>query len=70
MAIREVRIKRGKEKAVSIEVEMSNASGIFQIQELLEKKIRSASQISDHIELYAVMSGREDRILSERLKVM
>lgn len=70
MAIREVRIKKGEEKAVSIEVEMSNASGIFQIQELLEKKIRSASQISDHIELYAVMSGREDRILSERLKVM
>ncbi len=70
MAIREVSVKKGKEKAVSIEVQMSNASGIYQIQELLEKKIRSASQISDHIELYAVMSGREDRILSERLKVM
>jgi metal-dependent HD superfamily phosphatase/phosphodiesterase len=70
MAIREVRIKKGQERAVSIEVVMSNASGIYQIQELLEKKIRSASLITDHIELYAVMSAKEDRILSEKLRVL
>ncbi|NWF97127.1 MAG: HD domain-containing protein [Candidatus Thorarchaeota archaeon] len=70
MAIREVRIGKGKDKAVRIEVEMSNASGIFQIQELLEKKIRNAPKLIDHIELYAIMSGQEDRILSEQLRVL
>ncbi|TFF92004.1 HD domain-containing protein [Candidatus Thorarchaeota archaeon] len=70
MAIRRVSIKRGEEKTVRIEVEMMNASGIFQIQELLEKKIRSAPQLADHIELYAIMSGKEERILSEEIKVL
>jgi len=70
MAIRRVRIIPGSEKTVRIEIEMSNASGIFQIQELLEKKIRNAPQLLNHIELYAVMSGREERILSEELRIL
>lgn len=70
MAIRKVSIKKGENKTVRIEVEMMNASGIFQIQELLEKKIRSAPQMTDHIELYAIMSGKEERILSEEIRVL
>lgn len=70
MAIRRVRIKRGTNKTVRIEIEMSNASGIFQIQELLEKKIRSAPQLLDHIELYIVMSRQEERILSKELQIL
>lgn len=70
MAIERVIIKRGEEKTVRIEVLMNNASGIFQIQELLEQKIKSATQLIDHIELYAVMAGREDRILDEKLRVL
>ncbi len=70
MAIRRVRIKKGVKKSVRIEIEMSNASGIFQIQELLERKIRSAPQLLDHIELYVVMSHEEERILSEELQIL
>ena len=70
MAINKVDIKKGEEKTVRIEISMSNASGIFQIQELLEKKIRNAAQLLDHIELYAIMAGEEDRILGEKLRVL
>jgi len=42
-------------------------SGIFQIQELLEKKIRNAKSLIDHIELYAIMLPKEDTILKEEL---
>ncbi len=70
MAIRRVRIRKGTKKTVRIEIEMSNASGIFQIQELLEKKIRSAPQLLDHIELYVVMSSQEERILTKELQIL
>lgn len=70
MAIEKVRIVKGKTKTVRIEVLMNNASGIFQIQELLEQKIRSAEQLVDHIELYAVMSPTEEKILGEELRVL
>ncbi len=70
MAIEQVRICEGTEKTVRIEVTMSNASGIFQIQELLEKKIRNAPFLTDHIELYAVMSGTSERIIEEELRIL
>lgn len=70
MAIEKVQIRPGTEKTVRIEVSMNNASGIFQIQELLEKKIRNAAALVDHIELYAVMSTKEDKIIEEPLKVL
>ncbi len=70
MAIRDVKIERGKEKTVRIEILMTNASGIFQIQELLEKKIRNAPQVMSHIELYAVMAEEESRILGKTLKIL
>jgi metal-dependent HD superfamily phosphatase/phosphodiesterase len=70
MAIEKVNIRKGEEKTVRIEVIMNNASGIFQIQELLEKKIRSSPALLDHIELYAVMSAKEETILEEELKVL
>ena len=70
MAIENVRIKKGETKTVRIEVTMNNASGIFQIQELLEQKIRNAPLLIDHIELYAVMSTTDERIIEEELRVL
>ncbi len=70
MSIHRVKIKQGEKKTVRIEVIMSNASGIFQIQELLEKKIRSAVQLIDHIELVAIMSEKEDTIIGEQLQIL
>ena len=69
-AIENVRIRKGESKTVRIEVTMNNASGIFQIQELLEEKIRNAKALVDHIELYAIMSPREDVIIKEELRVL
>ncbi|MFW9846336.1 MAG: HD domain-containing protein [Candidatus Thorarchaeota archaeon] len=70
MAIETVHIRKGTEKTVRIEVTMNNASGIFQIQELLEKKIRSSPALMEHIELYAIMSTKEETILEEELRVL
>jgi uncharacterized protein len=69
MAIEKVTIEKGEKKAVRISVFMNNASGIFQIQELLEEKIKS-SQLIDYIELYAVMLQEADRILDEQIRVL
>ncbi|MFX1482461.1 MAG: HD domain-containing protein [Promethearchaeota archaeon] len=70
MAIEQVKIRKGESKTVRIDVIMNNASGIFQIQELLEEKIRNAKLLIDHIELYAIMSPSEDKIIEEELKVL
>jgi len=70
MAIEKVNIRKGTDKTVRIEVIMNNVSGIFQIQELLEKKIRNAPGLIEHIELYAVMAPISDKILEEELRVL
>ncbi len=70
MAIEDVKIRKGIEKTVRIEVVMNNASGIFQIQELLEKKIRNAPGLIEHIELFAVMAPVSDKIIEEELRVL
>ncbi|MHA2349230.1 MAG: HD domain-containing protein [Candidatus Thorarchaeota archaeon] len=70
MAINKVRIKKGEIKTVQIEVVMNNASGIYQIQELLEKKIRSAPSLIDHIELVATMSDKEEAIIAKQLRIL
>ncbi len=70
MSIDRVKIKKGEEREVRIEVTMNNASGIFQIQELLEEKIRSAPQLVDHIELVAIMGDREESIIGETLRIL
>ncbi|TET07495.1 MAG: HD domain-containing protein [Candidatus Thorarchaeota archaeon] len=70
MAIEHVKIRKGELKTVRIDVTMNNASGIFQIQELLEEKIRNAKSLIDHIELYAIMSPMEDKIIEEELRVL
>jgi len=70
LAIESVKIKKGEKKTVRIEVLMNNASGIFQIQELLEKKIRSSPQIVDHIELLAIMSEQGEAIIADELRIL
>ncbi len=70
LSIEKVKIVRGEEKTVRIEVLMNNASGIFQIQELLERKIRSASQLVKHIELVATMSDHAETIIGDQMKIL
>lgn len=60
LAIRSVAIHPGKEKPILIEVQMSESAGVFQIQNVLGKKIQ-VSGLRDHIEVRGtVVSGTEE----------
>ena len=61
-AIDEVRIDPGKEKAVRIEIDMNNSSGIFQIDELLATKLRG-SGLEDHVEVIARIEAEHEKRL-------
>ena len=58
--IESVTIAAGKEKPIRITVEMNTTVGLFQVEEILLKKV-SKSPILPHIELYAVINGLETR---------
>ena len=61
-AIDEVRIEQGEEKAVRIEIEMNNSSGIFQVDELLATKLRG-SGLEDHVEVIARIDAEHEKRL-------
>jgi uncharacterized protein len=58
MAIKRVDIDVGHEKPVSIKIYMDNPAGIFQIEEVIGKKVETSS-ISKYVELIAIENGRE-----------
>ncbi|MDR3336067.1 MAG: phosphohydrolase [Treponema sp.] len=59
-SIEEVRIFRGREKPIHIEVHMSSEVGLFQIEEVLLGKI-AASTAKSYIELFAQVNQAEQR---------
>jgi metal-dependent HD superfamily phosphatase/phosphodiesterase len=61
-AIDEVRIEPGDEKAVRVEVEMSNSAGIFQVDEGLGAKLRG-TPLAEHIEVIARIEGEYEKRL-------
>ena len=61
-AIKRVEIVKGVEKPVSIHVFMENPAGVFQIQEVMGRKIKS-SGISELVEVIATMNGRKIKTL-------
>jgi metal-dependent HD superfamily phosphatase/phosphodiesterase len=61
-AIDEVRIQQGKERAVRIEIEMNNSAGVFQVDELLARKLRG-SGLEDHIEVVAEIAAEHEKRL-------
>ena len=62
-AIDEVRIEAGDDKAVRVEIEMSNSAGIFQVDEGLGKKLRG-TPLAEHIEVIArVEAEHETRLV-------
>src|SRR5213076_1857051 len=46
-AIEEVKLSAGRDKAVRIEIQMSNSAGIFQVDELLATQLRG-SGLEEH----------------------
>ena len=62
-AIEEVRIEPGEDKAVRVEIQMSNSAGIYQVDELLATKLRG-SGLEPHLEVIArIDSEHEERLL-------
>ena len=57
LAIRRVEIKRGGNKPVLIEVYMDNPAGVFQIEEVMGKKM-ATSGLEDLVEVTAIMNGK------------
>ncbi|MDR2211994.1 MAG: HD domain-containing protein [Spirochaetaceae bacterium] len=55
-SIEELTIGPGKEKPISIRVDMSSEVGLFQVEEVLLNKI-AAGTAKSYIELYAVLNG-------------
>jgi len=61
-AIEEVKIVAGKDRAVRVEIAMSNSAGIFQVDELLATKLRG-SGLEQHIEVIARIEAEHERRL-------
>jgi metal-dependent HD superfamily phosphatase/phosphodiesterase len=59
-AIEKVRITKGDEKPIRIDIEMSAEIGMFQIEEVLLQKI-SKSTIRDYLEVVAKVPGLKDK---------
>jgi uncharacterized protein len=64
-AIDKVDIKKGEEKPIQLNILMNNSAGIFQLDELLKKKI-TGSGIEKYIDVHAYINQKnEKRLLKE-----
>jgi metal-dependent HD superfamily phosphatase/phosphodiesterase len=61
-AIEEVKISPGRDRAVRVEIAMSNSAGIFQVDELLATKLRG-SGLEEHIEVIARIDAEHEQRL-------
>jgi uncharacterized protein len=61
-AIEEVKISPGRDRAVRVEIAMSNSAGIFQVDELLATKLRG-SGLEQHIEVIARIEAEHEQRL-------
>jgi metal-dependent HD superfamily phosphatase/phosphodiesterase len=63
-AIDAVHLLAGQEKPIRIEIEMSNSAGVFQVDELLKRKLRNSS-IAPYVEVVAEIEGETEKRLLE-----
>ena len=64
-AIDDVRIEKGTDRPIRVEISMNNSAGIFQVDDLLATKIRG-TPLEGHIEVVASIEGEtEKRLLRE-----
>ncbi|MCW2925401.1 MAG: metal dependent phosphohydrolase [Thermoleophilia bacterium] len=61
-AIDRVRLKPGQTRAIEVSIEMNNSSGVFQVDELLRKKLKG-SGLEDHVEIQVSVHENEKRLL-------
>ena len=68
LAIDDVVIRKGQEKPVRIQVNMSCSAGIFQIQNVLGGKIRTSS-IKDYVEVVGVVNARDKDQIFDKIEL-
>jgi hypothetical protein len=61
-AIEDVKISPGEDRAVRVEIQMSNSAGIFQVDELLAEKLRG-SGLEEHLEVIARIEAEHEQRL-------
>ncbi|MFQ6052927.1 MAG: HD domain-containing protein [Candidatus Bathyarchaeia archaeon] len=68
LSIEKVTLEEGEEKPITIRIEMSNAAGIFQVDNLLGAKIKR-SGLEDYIHVEAVIGEKGGRRIIERFEI-
>jgi len=66
-AIRDVTLQEGDDTAVLVEIEMVNAAGVYQVDNLLKAKLRD-STLEDHVRIVAI-NTKEESGLVERIEL-
>jgi uncharacterized protein len=67
-AIQDVKISPGEERAVRVEISMSNSAGIYQVDELLAEKLRG-SGLEQHFEVVARIEAEHEERLIEVFRI-
>jgi len=65
MSIRDVKIRKGKTKPIVVEISMYNESGIFQVDQLLKKKI-AGTKLEGYIEVVAQVENQQRKTVLSR----
>ena len=67
-AIEAVHLEAGEEKPVRLTIEMSNSAGVFQVDELLRKKL-DGSGLEEYVEVEARIEGESEERLVDRFRL-
>ncbi len=67
-AIRTVTLQPGERVPVLVEIEMTNAAGVYQVDELLKSKLQE-SKIEEYVRIVAINSNDEESELVERIEI-
>ena len=67
-AIRNVTLRPGDGTPVMVEIEMVDAAGVYQVDELLKAKLRD-SRIEEHVRIVAINTHTDDGDLVERIEL-
>ena len=63
-AVEEVKIKKGEDLPVRVDILLNNSAGIFQVDELLKRKLAN-STLSPYVEVVAHLETEEERKILE-----
>ncbi|MFB6092777.1 MAG: HD domain-containing protein [Haloquadratum sp.] len=66
-AIERVSLRPGEESPVLVEIEMVNAAGVYQVDNLLKSKLRD-SGLEDHVRIVAINTKSDDELV-ERIEL-